>query len=399
MTSKFPDHSSIAGINFFKELKPQNLAFDMKTFVEIKSLICELLILIFLFISCDCSESISADQENLDKDIFLVATSSKRWTGLAVSNTSRLFVNYPNWSADHSISVAEVNGNSEATPYPDAEWNSWMKGMDPATHFICVQSVFIDKNNFLWVVDAANIQRDGEYKGVVDGGAKLVKIDLVANAVVQTIIFQQPVIKPTSYLNDIRIDEVRNIAYLTDSNEGAIIVVDLVAGTSRRVLSNDASTKSENKILTVEGEPYRNGHGEYPVIHADGIALNADRTQLYWRALTGESLYRVATSAINDASLSEADLSTQVDKLGPFPSSDGMIFGYYNDLYMASVEENAIRAYDGGNDSRLIRQSKDLKWPDSFSLGADGYLYFTTSQIHITHPSEPYKIFKIQVRF
>src|SRR4051812_2159600 len=209
-------------------------------FIQIRGFFSGLILPIFLtFAGCDCSESISADQENLEKNIFLVATSTRQWTGLAVSNTSALFVNYPNWSADHTISVARLTSGSDVVPYPNEEWNSWSEGKDAATHFIAVQSVFIDKNKFLWVVDAANIQRDGSYKGVVAGGAKLVKIDLTTNAVIQTIIFHEPVIKATSYLNDVRIDEDRNIAYLTDSNEGAIIVVDLFTSVSRRVLSND----------------------------------------------------------------------------------------------------------------------------------------------------------------
>jgi sugar lactone lactonase YvrE len=357
------------------------------------------LFLVFLS-ACDCQNSVSADETNLDKNVELVATSTQRWTGLALSATGRLFVNYPNWSSDHTLSVAElVSNNSEVKPFPDVEWNEWTEGKDPVTHLIAVQSVFIDADNFLWILDTGNLQRDGIYQGVIPGGAKLIKVDLSTNAVVQTIVFNDPVIKPNSYLNDVRINEQRNAAYITDSNAGALIIVDLLSGTSRRILENDPSTKSENKILTVEGEPYRNQQGEYPIVHADGIALTNDHLKLYWRSLTGEKLYSLETSALHDASLSDEMLGSRITTQGPFPPSDGMIFGFYNDLYLTSIEENAIRAYGGGNETRLVRQRKDFKWPDSFAIGPDGYLYFTTSQVHLTHPSESYKIFKFQIKF
>lgn len=321
-----------------------------------------------------------------------VASASRRWTGIAVSPSSRVFANYPNWSADHTLSVVElVNGNE--VPYPNEAWNAWMVETDPAAHFICVQSVFADRNNRLWVLDPANAQRNGEYLGVVPGGAKLVQIDLQTNSVVKTIVFEEPVIKRNSYLNDIRIDEDDNIGYITDSNEGALIVVDLASGKARRVLDADPSTKSENEIIEVEGTVYRNAQGEYPVVHADGIALSPDRAYLYWRALTAKSLYRIETRFLRDET-AEATLSTHVENLGTFPPSDGMIFGQDGKLYLTSIEENAVRVYEGGETAPLVVKDDRLKWPDSFAVGADGALYVTTSQIHIPDPGEPYRIFK-----
>src|ERR1041385_9252566 len=68
-------------------------------------------------------------------------------TGVGVSTRSgRIFVNFPYWSDDHSISVAEiVNGQPKA--FPDDEWN---KPGPAASHFVCVQSVVVDDQDNLW---------------------------------------------------------------------------------------------------------------------------------------------------------------------------------------------------------------------------------------------------------
>jgi hypothetical protein len=47
----------------------------------------------------------------------------------------------------------------------------------------------------------------------------------------------------------------RQVAYLTDSGAGAIVVVDLAAGTGRRLLAGHPSTRSEEITLTIGGKP------------------------------------------------------------------------------------------------------------------------------------------------
>lgn len=335
-----------------------------------------------------------------ESQVTVVATSTKQWTGVAVSQQFRtpqlkVFANYPNWTADHSVSVVNMTNPTTAVPYPDENWNTWAPGLKPEEHFICVQSVYVDRNDYLWVLDAANPKREDRYTGVVEGGAKLVQIDLETNRIVNVIVFKDPVIKPNSYLNDIRIDEQREIGYITDSNEGAIIVVDLDSGKSWRLLEGSSATKSENLVLTIDGKEYTDAEGGHPIVHADGIALSPDGLYLYWRPLTGKSLYRVETSLLIYPEFYAGKLEVEVENLGNFPPSDGMIFDKEGNLYMASIEENAIRVYDGKT-SHIVARSKDFKWPDSFSVGADGAVYVSTSQQNISSPVEPYRILKFQ---
>jgi hypothetical protein len=74
-------------------------------------------------------------------------------TGVTVSKTGRIFVNFPNWSDDHTISVAEIiDGQTKAFPNDD------LNTPGPAgSHFVCVQSVVIDAEDVLWILDPGSI--------------------------------------------------------------------------------------------------------------------------------------------------------------------------------------------------------------------------------------------------
>ena len=43
-------------------------------------------------------------------------------TGVTISKSGRIFVNFPNWSDDHTISVAELI-DRQPKPFPNGEWN------------------------------------------------------------------------------------------------------------------------------------------------------------------------------------------------------------------------------------------------------------------------------------
>ena len=55
-----------------------------------------------------------------------VAAFDHQVTGVTLSADGRIFVNFPRWTEDCAISVAELiqeNDNDEIRPYPDVQWN------------------------------------------------------------------------------------------------------------------------------------------------------------------------------------------------------------------------------------------------------------------------------------
>jgi sugar lactone lactonase YvrE len=321
-------------------------------------------------------------------------------TGVAVSKTGRVFANFPYWSDGHVVSVVELGPNGEQTPYPDGDWNRKTAG--PADRFVCVQSVYVDDANNLWIVDAGSPKQTG----VVEGGAKLVKVDLTTNRISRVFPFNREVAPEGSYLNDVRVDTRNNFAFLTDSNLGAIIGLDLSTGQARRLLENDPSVKPEPAIsLRFDNTVLVDPEKDRPLaIASDGIALDQPGGWLYYKALTGRTLYRVKLADLEGAMRSDnVDLANRVERVGQVPTSDGLAFKN-GQIYVTSIEDNSLLRYDPvSKKSDVVAVDERLKWPDSFAFGPDGSLYVTTSQIHLTprfnqgasRVKDPYRVMRI----
>ncbi|MDY0975624.1 L-dopachrome tautomerase-related protein [Massilia sp. CFBP9012] len=237
---------------------------------------------------------------------------------MTVSEQGRLFVNFPRWTEDSPVSVAEVMKDGSLRPYPDEQWNAWRNvrrdELDPGRHWVCVQSVVADGRGSVWVVDPAAPAVDG----LVPGGPKLVRIDLAADRVVQVIRFGPDVAIPGSFLNDVRFSHDGKHAFLTDAGQrGALVVVDLASGKARRVLDGHPATQPEKGVVVrTDGRPLRYPDGRPVLFAADSIALSSDGAWLYWKALTGTTLYRIQSAALTGKGLAGADLSSQVQSYG-----------------------------------------------------------------------------------
>ena len=324
-----------------------------------------------------------------------------QFTGVAVSKTGRMFVNYPRWQGPHDSDVVEVRSNGIAQPFPNKDWNTWQKDQSGSNKWVCVQAVYVDDHDQLWVVDPAA----PEMESVEGNGAKLVRIDLKNNQVARIYNLTELAGK-NSYLNDVRVDTVSNIAYLTESKEGGIVVLDTETGNARVVLRKAPCVEADpNHQLMIDGaELQRNGK---PMkVNSDGIALSPDRQWLYFKPLSDTKLYRVRTADLRDALATGADVSKKVVDLGAnFTTSDGMIFDQRGNLYLGDLEHGAIVQVTPALKLQVIAHDKRLLWPDTFAWSPEGWLYVACSQIQNMPWSHngrsprntPYSIFKLKV--
>jgi sugar lactone lactonase YvrE len=321
-------------------------------------------------------------------------------TGVAVSDEGRVFVNFPRWGGFHDLSVAEMTSDGPLA-YPDADWNSWT--MDdpgrPAERFVCVQSVVVDSDDTLWILDPAS----AGMAGVVEGGAKLVAVDLATNAVRDVIQFDGNAAPTASYLNDVRIDTDTRTAYITDSGLGALLVVDLDSRQARRVLDGHPALRADPGVVPeIGGSPWRLPNGQVPQIHADGIALDRSSGRLYLHALTGRRLWSLPTDALRDPDADDSVLASLLRDHGETVVTDGMLAAPDGSILHSALELDAVVAFRPDGRQAKIVSDPLLAWPDSFALSSDGLLYVTTSRINESElfgrpRTEPYRLLRLRL--
>lgn len=327
-------------------------------------------------------------------DLTQVASFAHQVTGVAVSKDGRIFVNFPRWTEDTAVSVAELKDGT-LTPFPDAEWNAWRNAkkdtVSARDHWVCVQSVVADPKGNLWVLDPAA----PAMATVVKDGPKLVEIDLKTDRPARTIAFDETVAPQGSYLNDVRFSPDGRTAYLTDSGaRGALVVVDLDSGKARRLLDGDPTTMPDKSVtVSADGQPLRRPDGRGVEFAADGIALSVDGRTLYWQAIKGKTLYSLPTDALTGwltssvvpGALTDRSLSGKVETVGENGPADGLIVSRHDGrMYVSAPEENAVKVRDlsaaGGRPTVLVQDPR-LRWPDTFAEAPDGTILFTTSHI------------------
>ncbi|WP_377140764.1 L-dopachrome tautomerase-related protein [Mucilaginibacter lutimaris] len=325
--------------------------------------------------------------------------------GVAVApKTNRLFVSFPH-TEPYLFGLTEIV-NGRRVPFPDAEWNK----VDTAateSHFVNVQDLYADHQNYLWVLDSspaggAAVIGDGKKK---QGRFKLLKISLDDNKVQRIYTFDD-LPKDKSALNDMVIDNSRQLAYLSDPGLHAIVVLDLQSGKSRVVLRDDRSTVVEPGLkLHLDGKDVVDNKGNPFVSNVNGIALTPDAKWFYFRAINQTKLYRIATEYLANITLTDADLSTKVQLVAETGICHGMIADSKGNIYLSDSPEHAIQYVTTDGKTHVLVKDGRLIWPDSFGIGNDGYLYVSASQMnrlpkynHGENKVEyPYRVYKVQL--
>ena len=332
----------------------------------------------------------------------VVATSPKQMAPVAISSTGRLFISVPRWVDEPTPSVAEIAADGSLTPYPNEAMNAWDKvpGESAAEHFVSIQSVVVDEEDALWILDPAS----PFFRGVVPGGAKLVRVDLATNEVTRVYHFDDESVPVKAYLNDVRF--AHGHAFISDSGLGSIIVVDLDTGKARRLLDGHPSTTVEQGVEPmIGGREWKFPNGKVPQVHIDGIAIDPQREYVYYKPLVGITLYRVPIAALLDESLSPEEVGSQVELVAETEPTDGLEFDAQGNLYMTALEENAIKVMRPDGRIELVASGGDFKWPDTIAMSRDGDLLFSNAQFHLLPDfnggedkrTQPYKVFRLKL--
>lgn len=333
-------------------------------------------------------------------------------TGVTVSKEGRIFVCFPRWGDPVEFTVGELR-NGKVQAYPNISTNR-LDTANQTDSLISVQSVVIDPQDRLWLLDTGSINMGP----VQPGGPKMLCFDLKTDRLIKRVNFSDKVVLPTTYLNDVRFNLTmgkEGVAFITDSSDkgpNAIIVVDLASGESWRKLNDHPSVKADpNFVPIVEGQPLKarpgNGQPEANIkMGADGIAISNDGKTLFYSPLASRRIYSVSTEALADGKLSDEQTATSVKEIGPRDfASDGLHTDLAGNLLLTDYEHNAIRRRDtNGEQSNytIIAQDPRLIWPDTLAVGAQGQVYVIANQLNRQprfhemrdQRQQPYALFK-----
>ncbi|MCL7987227.1 major royal jelly family protein [Sphingobacterium sp. lm-10] len=323
--------------------------------------------------------------------------------GLSVNRENRVFTSFPNYDGDGNLAVAEIK-DGILHPYPDAEWNT--KG-DYNSHFLRIQDLYVDAEDFLWVLDSkpgssGNIFADGQ--GEKDGFFKLIKINTKTNLVEDIFLFED-LDKSKSALNDVRVDTEKKLAYLSDPGLASIVVLDLQTKKSRSVLAETPFTVADDITLEYDGVKMEDKDGKPFSSNINSIALTHDFQYFYFKPINTPNLYRIETQYLAEKELADGDLASKVQDMGKVGITHGMIADAKGNVYFASSEDYKLVYITPDGVLKTLIADPNLIWPDSFGIGKDGYLYFTCAQIQRLpqwnkgedKTEYPYRAFKVKL--
>jgi len=275
--------------------------------------------------------------------------------------------------ANPAINVAKlVDGKAQA--FPSIEWQPG--GSEPHA-FNEVLSVRIDKKQQLWVLDNGKHGLDK---------VRLLAFDLVTGEMQKRFSFSRAEFALGSHANDFQISNDGNFIIISDASifakSPALVIFDVKNKSARKVL------KQHESVLAGKYEPVVQGRrmtlfGLFTVNPGvDGLVLDANNDYLYYASISADQLYRIPYEALTDSELSPAQLSSQVEAVGPKTMTDGMAMDVEGNVYFSDLEHSAIVRRTPEGELETLLKSASIRWPDGFSNGPDGQLYFTCSSLH-----------------
>ena len=304
-------------------------------------------------------------------ELELVANLPKPPGNIAVADSGEVFFTF-HPEASPSINVAKlVEGKAQAFPSID-----WQPGGSEPHAFNEVLSVRIDQQQQLWALDNGKHGLDK---------VRLLAFDLNTGEMKKRFTFSREQFALGSHANDFQISNDGNFIIISDASilakTPALIIYDIQNDSARRVLDRDTS------VLAGKFEPVVQGRrmtllGLFTINPGvDGLVLDAANDFLYYASISADQLYRIPYEALIDSDKTSVQLSAAVEVVGEKTMTDGMAMDKQGNVYLSDLEHSAIVRKLPTGELQTLLKSASIRWPDGFSWGPEGHLYFTCSSL------------------
>ena len=310
--------------------------------------------------------------------------------GIKLSKNGTIFCSFPRWFDNVLTTVAKYDKeNNYFIPWPSAELNE--------KKIKSVLGFEIDSNDNIYILDQGKVQGKAEEDSI-----KLLKYSLDNSTLLNEYIFSSDIAdRDFSFLNDVVIDENKNIAYISDSGiandnninhyKPGIIVLDLKNSSNvHRILTDHYSVfPDESFWLHIQKKPVNNETGPM-MTGADGIALSCNGETLFYCPLTGRMIYSILTKDIESAIKEGNTSNIRVYEGFKKEASDGLLASSKGNLYMTGIETGSVYIAKEVEQDLLRFDYRNFEgykgdefsmWPDTLAMH-EGYLYFVSNQLH-----------------
>jgi sugar lactone lactonase YvrE len=136
-------------------------------------------------------------------------------------------------------------------------------------------------------------------------------------------------------------------------------------------------------LIQTRHGPHKLGYGLVSfVVGVDGRAFDAKGEWLFFASMTHDSLFKVATATLTDASASADTLGAAIVRVGAKPLSDGIAIDASGRVLVTDIEHGGIMAIDplSGALHTLVKMPQ-VVWADGVVAAPDASVIFTDSAI------------------
>ena len=293
--------------------------------------------------------AIDLTAQNLAETVF--SNDTVRAGNMTITKSGRTFVSI-NPLLGSDVRVYELMNNGQFKVYPNDEYSKGDHAIIKA--IIGIRS---DSKDNLWLLDL--------------GAKQFIVWSTKKEKLVKTISIPDHVLSPVSFLQDFIIDEKNNRVIIADMTQGdlksaptpAFVVIDTKTGNARRMAESHASMMPD----------FEGGFSLNP------IAIDPDFKWVYFGALHGKTVYRVAAKNFN----SNEELIAGIQKYSPKSYSDGIAVDKKGNVYITNIENNELGVTNNKDGLRTIATLPEGQtWPDGLHLSKDGFLYSTVDQLN-----------------
>ena len=162
-------------------------------------------------------------------------SSDRIWDAVLPLPDGRMVLEAPAWLGNTGPQLFIRTPDGATAPWPAALWETAQDSAAqdtkaPMPRIVAAAGLTRTAEGSLWVLDSGVPQREQPTKAA----PRLLEIDPARNAVVRSVPIQADALQPGSILSGVAVHG--HTAYVPDSGVGAILVVDLQTGVSRRFL-------------------------------------------------------------------------------------------------------------------------------------------------------------------